>query len=104
MQAALSTTSTYGGIAVADMPLWIANVAANGGTNRDATLDLMQRSYQAGKDGSRKPSVITMNSGVFNNVWSLIQPYERLSAGAGKVGFEDADAEFNKAQPMKRAA
>jgi len=96
LQAALSTTSTYGGIAVADMADWVAQVAGNSGTNRDVTLDLMQRSYQAGKDGSRKPTIITMNSGVFNNVWSLIQPYERLMPGQGSVGFEDADAAFNK--------
>ena len=47
LQATMSATSTYGGIAVAEMADWVAQVKTNSGTNRALTLSLMQAAFGA---------------------------------------------------------
>lgn len=96
LQAILSSSSDYAGITVASMADWAAKIDNNGGTNRDPSLDRMQIVYQACTDGPRRPTVILCNRGVFNNIWSLILPFQQIRRGEGEAGFQDADAVFNK--------
>lgn len=90
LQAVLSTSSTYGGIAVADLADWVAIVKANGGTDRALSLALMQSAYQDASDGTEKPTVVTCKNNVYNNLWSLYQPHQRLvSEEMSALGFKN---------------
>jgi len=95
LQALMSTSTTYGGIAVADMSSWVAVVKDNSSTNRALTLPLMQQAVGAATYGSMKPTVAYMNQEVYDQVWALYQPHQRLmSAEMSKLGFNNV-LEFN---------
>ena len=90
MRAMISTSSTYGGIAVADMAEWVAVVKANGGTNRPLSLNLIQQAMGAATQDSEKPTVAYLLQNVYDQLWSLIQPAQRIFNGEmGKLGFEN---------------
>lgn len=91
----LSTASTLGGIAVADLAEWIATVKANGGTNRALSLNLMQQTDNAARYGSGKPTMLTCDKDVYDQIWALYQPHQRIfNSEMGKLGFTDV-LEFN---------
>jgi len=93
--ALLSTSSTYGGIAVADMAEWIATVKNNSGTNRALSLNLMQQTDNAARYKGAKPTMITCDKDVQDQAWALYQPHQRIfNSGMAKLGFEDV-LEFN---------
>lgn len=90
--ATLSTSSTYGGIAVADLSTWAAQVDANSGTNRQLTLDLMTKLMVQSSDGMDKTTLIVSDEDVFREYHAIAQPHERLAPSeAGRLGFETAD-------------
>jgi len=93
LRAILSTTVTYGGIAVADLAEWIA-VVDTAGSNRALTLALLQKLFNAASFGSDRPSMISSNRGVFNVYWSLTQPFQRTVPDTqNNIGF--VDGSFN---------
>ena len=88
LQSIVSTTSTYGGIAVADFAEWVAIDKSNGGTDRALTLNLMQAAFGAASEDDEKPSVAVCRQNVYDQVWSLYQPHQRLmSEEMDKLGF-----------------
>ena len=97
--AMISESSTYGGIAVADLADWVAQVEDNSGTARPVTLALLQRVFGLCTQESDKPSMLTCKQAIFDQIWSLYQPTQRLvSAEMSKLGFDNV-LEFN-GQPI----
>lgn len=95
LRATISTSSTYGGIAVADMAEWVAIVKSNSGTNRPLSLNLMQQAMGAATEDDEKPTVGYMKQNVYDQAWSLFQPHQRLmNEEMGKLGFKNI-LEFN---------
>lgn len=90
--AVLSTSSTYAGIAVADMATWVGVVQDNSGTNRPLTLNLLQSLIGAVTYDSDRPQIGCCKQNVFDVLWSLMQPYQKLGAGeeSAKLGFVSA--------------
>lgn len=92
LRAILSTSVTYGGIAVADMAEWIAVVNSNSGNDRGLTFSLMQDTWgecTVGTDNDT-PSMLTMNQKVYDQAWSLYQPHQRLmSEEMAALGFKN---------------
>ncbi len=83
----LSTSSTYGGIAVADMAAWAAvqRTLATAGT---LTLFEMQQLQGKATIGADHPTVFVTRQSVYDKIWSLIQPDQRFTdASMAKAGF-----------------
>jgi hypothetical protein len=90
LRAILSTSSTYGGVAVADLPEWVAIVDNGASVNRPLSLNLMQSVQGQVSYDSDKPSVITANQRVVDELWALMQPHQRLmSKEMSGLGFEN---------------
>ena len=66
--ALMSATSTYGGVAVADMATWIAQIKDNSGADRPLTLNLIQQAEGAATFDSSKPSVFVMRQNVYDQL------------------------------------
>jgi hypothetical protein len=84
----LSDTSTYGGIAVADMADWKARVhtLAVAGT---LTLNEMQKFYGKLVIGNDKPTIGVTRQSVFDKYWTMLQPDKRyVSTMKGDGGFD----------------
>jgi hypothetical protein len=95
--AVMSTTSTYGGIAVADLATWVAVVKDNSATNRALSLNLMQSTWGACSYDSKVPSVLCANQNIVDVYWGLLQPHQRLvSEEMRGLGFSNI-LEFNGA-------
>jgi len=93
--AILSSSSTLGGIAVADLAEWIATVKNNSGTNRALSLNLMQQTDNAARYQGAKPTMLTCDKDVYDQIWALYQPHQRIfNEQMGKLGFTDV-LEFN---------
>lgn len=83
----LSTSSTYGGIAVADMAAWAA---------KQKTLDVagtltlfeLQRLQGTCTIGADHPTVFVTRQSVYDKIWSLCQPDQRfVDASMANAGF-----------------
>lgn len=86
--AMISATSTYGGIAVADMASWAAQVLTNA-TDRALTLALIQQLDGACTDGKDAPSMFVSRQNVFNEAYNLFTAFQRIeSEEMGKLGFK----------------
>jgi len=97
LAALMSASSTYGGIAVADLSTWIAVVKDNSAVNRALSLNLMQSSWGAAAYDSKVPSVLTANQNIVDVYWGLLQPHQRLvSEEMRGIGFNNI-LEFNGA-------
>jgi len=91
LRAILSESSTYGGIAVADLAEWAANVEDNSGTDKALTLGLIQKVIGRCTFDMQKPNLIIASQKVFDVMWSLFQPHQRLaSEEAARLGFVNA--------------
>lgn len=88
----LSTSSTYGGIAVADMAAWVAKQRTLG-TAGTLTLFEMQKLQGITTIGADHPTVFVTRQSVYDKIWSLCQPDQRFTdatmanAGFGGVKF-----------------
>ena len=89
LAALLSTSSTYGGIAVADLADWIAQIKLNGGTDRALTLALIQSLDGACSDGKDQLSLFVSRQNVFDEAYNLFTAFQRIeSEDMGKLGFK----------------
>jgi len=91
-QAMISSSSTYGGIAVADFAGWIAQIkqGSTPGTDEALTLARMQQAYGAASEDNDTPTMITCKQDVYDQLWSLYQPHQRLiSEEMSDLGFEN---------------
>jgi hypothetical protein len=81
LDAIMSTSSTYGGIAVADFAEWIAAILQGDtpGTNQALTLARIQQAMGSATEGQDKPDFAILRQNVFNELWELLQPHQRLS-------------------------
>jgi len=90
LQAVVSTSSTYGGIAVADLADWAAYVDDNSSVDRPLSLNLMQQAYGSVTEDSDMPTVLTCQQNVYDQIWSLYQPHQRImSQEMSDLGFEN---------------
>jgi len=88
----LSTSSTYGGVAVADMATWAAKqrTLAVAGT---LTLFELQELQGKATIGADHPTVFVTRQTVYDKIWSLVQPDQRFTdatmanAGFGGIKF-----------------
>lgn len=87
----LSTSSTYGGIAVADMAAWVAKQQTLT-AGAMALIDLQKLQGKA-TIGADHPTVFVTRQSVYDKIWSLIQPDQRFvdekmaNAGFGGIKF-----------------
>jgi hypothetical protein len=87
--AMISTSSTYGGIAVADMSTWAAQVVSNSGTDRALTLALIQQLDGACTDGKDGPTLFVSQQKVYDEAYNLFTAFQRIeSEEMGKLGFK----------------
>lgn len=87
--AMISASSTYGGIAVADMASWAAKVLTNSGTDRALTLALLQQLIGQCTDGKDAPTVLVSQQAVFDEAYNLFTAFQRIeSEEMGKLGFK----------------
>lgn len=90
LQNVLSTSSTYGGIAVADMATWIAVVLSNSSVNRALTLNLIESAFMQAAYDQSVPTVMTMRNNIYAVLWSLFTPAQRLvSEEMDSLGFKN---------------
>lgn len=95
LRAILSESSTYGGIAVADFADWKAVVEDNGAVSRALTLPLLQKAFGLATEENDKPTVSLAKQAIYDQLWSLYQPHQRLmSEDMAKLGFKNV-LEFN---------
>lgn len=77
-------TGNYAGFAASDFLLedgsnaWQAVIKANGGTARALSGTLIQNAMGAATEDSDKPTVALMTQLVFDEVWSILEPHQRL--------------------------
>jgi hypothetical protein len=88
-EAMISATSTYGGIAPADMASWVAQVLGNSGTPRALSLALIQKLDGACTDGKQSPSLFVSQQNVYDEAYNLFTAFQRIeSEEMGKLGFK----------------
>lgn len=86
--AMLSDTSTYGGIAVADMATWKAKILTNG-SDRALTLALIQKLDGSCTDGKDAPTLFISQQAVYDEAYNLFTAFQRIeSEEMGKLGFK----------------
>lgn len=88
----MSTTSTLGGVAVADLPEWIATVLGNSSVDRALTLSLIQSLDGGVTFDSERPHLHVGRQNIYDKLWSLVTPFQRLEAcdaGMAELGFKN---------------
>lgn len=86
--AMLSASSTYGGIAVADLATWAAKVLT-AGADRALTLALIQQLDGACSDGKETLSLFVSRQNVYDEAYNLFTAFQRIeSEEIGKLGFK----------------
>lgn len=75
-KAFLSTSTTYGGIAVADFSNWVAQMDT---TTNTLTLAALQKQYGSQTIGNDKPTLIISNQACYDKFWSLLLPHQRFN-------------------------
>lgn len=89
--AVLSTTSTYGGIAVADMSTWAAKVNALSPA-QPLTTALMRKMFLDVSDGNDKPDVIITTKALWNRYAELAEGRITVTSSVGEklanLGFQ----------------
>jgi hypothetical protein len=88
LAALLSISSTYGGIAVADLASWKAQVLTSG-ADRALTLALIQQLDGACSDGKETPTLFVSRQNVYDEAYNLFTAFQRIeSEDMGKLGFK----------------
>ena len=82
----LSTTSTYGGIATADMASWKAKVPTLG-TAGTMTKYEFQKAMGQCTVGNDKPSIAITRQSVYDKLWSLWEGQQRFESTKADAGF-----------------
>lgn len=80
LAAVLSATSTYAGIAVADMARWAAKVQSLAVAGTLTKLEL-QKLIGVTTKGADRPTVLATRQSVFDKVWSLWEGQQRFEDG-----------------------
>ena len=85
---ALSASTTYGGIAVADMAEWIARVRTLATAGTLTKLEL-QKAVGAATIGADKPTVMVTRQSVYDKIWALWEGQQRFEDGKmADAGFQ----------------
>lgn len=87
--AIMSDSTTYAGIAPADLVTWKANVLGNSAVDRDLTLALLQKLDGACTDGKYAPTLFLAQQAVYDVAYNLYTPFQRIeSEEIAKLGFK----------------
>lgn len=93
--AMVSDSSSYGGISISDLPDWAAKIEDNSGTARAVTMALLQRVDGLCTEETDTPTFLTCKQAIYDQIWSLYQPHQRLhNAQMAKLGFSNV-LDFN---------
>jgi hypothetical protein len=88
LAAILSTSSTYAGIATADMSAWKAKVPSLAVAGTLTKLEIQKLIGQA-TIGADKPTVLVTRQSVFDKIWALWEGQQRFEDGAmADAGFQ----------------
>lgn len=89
----ISTSATYGGIAVADMPEWIAGqVTSTAAQITFTVLDTLLTSCMVGDDPGDEPNLIVTTRTLFSSLRAQTLPHLRLEHGnLADMGFTNID-------------
>ena len=77
-------SGAYAGIAISDIldedgnNSWLSQIKANSGTDRALSLSLIQQTMGAATEDSDKPSLAVSKQNVFDELWNLLSPHQRL--------------------------
>ncbi len=83
----ISTSATYGGIAVADLATWVGVVDDNSGTNRALTQALVDAAYDnASEPGIGAPTCAIMRKQVFSKFRGLLTGVQRTTRESSLSG------------------
>lgn len=89
----ISTSATYGGIAVADMPEWIAGYTSS--TAAPITFDIIDAGLSGclvGDEPGDEPNLLITTNTLFSAIRSLTLPHLRLEHGTmADMGFKNID-------------
>jgi len=93
LPAMISTSSTYGGIAVADLAEWIAGaVTSDAAPITFSVLDTLLTSCMVGDDPGDEPDLIVTTRTLFSSLRSQTMPHLRLEHGKlADMGFKNID-------------
>jgi hypothetical protein len=84
----LNATSTYEGIAVADMSTWAAKIPTLGTAGTLTKLEIQKLIGQC-TIGADKPTVLVTRQSVFDKIWALWEGQQRFEDGAmADAGFQ----------------
>lgn len=78
------STSNYGGLTASDFQdeaaqnAWQAQIVANGGTARALSGSLIQQTMGKATEDEDKPTVAFMKQNVFDELWAILEPHQRL--------------------------
>lgn len=88
----VSATGDYAGLAIGDIEdefgndSWLAQVKANSGTARALSLALIQQTMGAATEDSDKPTVAVSVQKVYDELWNLLSPHQRLMTSDSMSG------------------
>jgi len=93
LPAMISTSSTYGGIAVADLAEWIAGAVTSAAAPITfSVLDTLLTSCMVGDDPGDEPDLIVTTRTLFSSLRSQTMPHLRLEHGKlADMGFKNID-------------
>jgi hypothetical protein len=80
----IHATGSYGGLAISDIldesgnNAWLGRVKDNSGTNRALAGSLIQNAMGAATEDESRPSVAFMKQNVFDELWAILEPHQRL--------------------------
>ena len=89
----ISSSATYGGIAVADMPEWVAgSVVSTAAPITFTVLDTLLTSCMVGDDAGDEPDLVVTTRTLFSSLRSQTTPHLRLEHGdLADMGFKNID-------------
>lgn len=88
LASVLSTSTTYGGIAVADFAAWVAKVPSLAVAGTLTKLEIQKLIGQV-TIGSDRPSVLVTRQSVYDKIWSLWEGQQRFEDGKmADAGFQ----------------
>lgn len=86
------STSAYGGLSASDFTnesasnAWQAQIKSNSGTDRALSGSLIQQAMGAASEDEDRPSLALMKQNVFDELWSILEPHQRIMTEEGLSG------------------
>lgn len=91
LDSIMASSGTHGNIATTDLASWAASIKNSSGSNTPVSLSLMQQlEGSVTEGGKQKPTSYVCKQDLYDQIWGLFQPHQRLmSEEMAKLGFEN---------------